>query len=274
MIDSLAHAASSYSSDSYLLVKTSKTRALLNERYGWRGYGSAHDIPSGAQYATFTAEVDDCVVATITLALDSEVGLNIDLTFGVELDHIRQRAGSNICELTRLAFHTSARSQELMAGLFHFVFIYGTMRSECTDLLIEVNPRHACFYEKMLGFHRIGAVKTNGSVAAPSQLMALEVDAIRRSIRSLAGRVTPALQRSLYTNFFPPLQEAQLRCLLASKSTLSSARHDSLYLGRSPSGFREEAASQADSIDACDAAALNPRREGDVTTRSDVCRAA
>lgn len=207
--------------------KLDNARDLINDRYGWRGYGSAHDIPSGAHHTTFTAEVDESVVGTITLALDSECGLNIDHTFGVELDSIRQMEGSTICELTRLAFHASARSKEVMAGLFHFAFIYGTMISQCTDLLIEVNPRHACFYEKMLGFERIGALKTNGSVAAPSQLMNLKVEAIRSNIGKLAGRAASASHRSLYYDFFPPLQEAQIRCLLSAKSIRRSIRHDS-----------------------------------------------
>jgi hypothetical protein len=229
--------------------KLDDARDLLNDRYGWRGYGSTHIIPIGAHHTTFTAEVDETVVGTITLATDSEFGLNIDHTFGVELAQIRQMEGSKICELTRLAFHSGARSTEMMAGLFHFAFIYGTMISQCTDLLIEVNPRHVCFYEKMLDFERIGGSKTNDSVAAPSQLMNLKVDAIRRSIHNLAGRATSASPRSLYSKFFPPLQEAQIRCLILSKATLCYVQHDSLHSRRSYSESTEEAAIPAGLMD-------------------------
>jgi len=222
--------------------KLGHARDLINDRYGGRGYGSAHVIPSGAHHTTFTAEVDETVVGTMTLAIDSEFGLNIDHTFGVEVSQIRQMKGSKICELTRLAFDSGVRSKETLAGLFHFAFIYGTMISECTDLLIEVNPRHAGFYKKMLDFERIGALKTNDSVDAPSQLMNLKVDAIRRSILCLAGRAPPDAARSLYSKFFPPLQEAQIRCLLLSKKTLRYVRHDSLYSGRSLPEFTNEAA--------------------------------
>jgi hypothetical protein len=229
-------------------------RDLLNDRYGWRGYGDAHNIPSGPHHTTFTAELDESVVGTITLAIDSETGLNLDHTFGVELDQIRRTETSNICELTRLAFHPGVRSKDMMAGLFHFAFIYGTMISKCTDLLIEVNPRHAGYYETMLGFERIGTVKTNGGVAAPAQLMILKVEDIRRSVSRFAGcaESTPS-RRSLYYNFFPRLQEEQIRCLLSYSSTRRYDRQDS------PS---------------FDAAAIAAKGEYDAITRSEVCRAA
>jgi hypothetical protein len=254
--------------------KLCEARDLLNDRYGWRGYGSTHNIPYGPNHTTFTAEVDESIVGTITLAIDSEFGLNLDDTFGVEVDQIRRVEGSNICELTRLAFDCGARSREMMAGLFHFAFIYGTMISECTDLLIEVNPRHACYYETMLGFERIGALKTNGSVAAPAQLMNLKVDAIRRSISKLAGSAAPTSHRSLYSNFFPPLQEAQIRGLLSYSSTLRHVRHDSRYLGHSYSMYTGEARIDADAKEPFDPAAITAKTECDVTAPSDVRQAA
>jgi hypothetical protein len=188
---------------------------LLNERYGWRGYGSSHHIPSDAHHVTFTAEVDGAVVGTITLGLDSPRGLAIDRTFAEETNRVRE-AGSQICELTKFAIHPGIRSKPLLAKLFHMVFIYGTSVSDCTDLFIEVNPRHVLFYEAMLGFDRVGSLVTNLSVGAPSQLMQLRVDAIRRNILELAGRGDAAEHRSLYPHFFPATQEAEIRRGLVS----------------------------------------------------------
>jgi hypothetical protein len=172
------------------------------------------------------------VVGTITLAIDSEQGLAIDDTFKDEADQIRQEDGAKICELTKLAFHSGVRSKEVLAGLFHLVYIYGTAVSECTDLLIEINPRHTSFYETMLGFERIGSLKTNGSVAAPSQLMRLKVEAIRRNIGDLAANATVACHRSLYSYFLPPLQETQLRCQLSLHPRARHIRYDSVHMGQ------------------------------------------
>lgn len=199
---------------------------LINDRYAWRGYGSTHSIPVDAQHTTFTAEVDQVVVGTITLAIDSKFGLSIDSTFYDEANRARQAPGAQICELTKLAFDPSIRSREVMARLFHLVFIYGTGISECTDLFIEVNPRHTCFYEKMLGFERVGRVETNSSVNAPSQLMHLKVDTIRRSIREQAGCLDLTSNRSLYPFFFSPLEESKIRCSLAMSHIRSEINLD------------------------------------------------
>jgi len=188
---------------------------LINDRYAWRGYGASHRIPSDAHHTTFTAEVDRTVVGTITLGVDSELGLSIDDTFSEAAEQARRVTGAKICELTKLAFDPGIRSKAVLASLFHIAFIYGTSTSECTDLFIEVNPRHAGFYETMLGFERVGAVVTNQSVSAPSQLMRLKVDAIRRGIREHAGKADAAPGRSLYPYFFSQAQEQQVRRLLA-----------------------------------------------------------
>ena len=36
--------------------------------------------------------------------------------------------------------------------LFHIAYIFARRMHDRTDLLIEVNPRHVRFYERMLGF--------------------------------------------------------------------------------------------------------------------------
>ena len=190
---------------------------LLNDRYGWRGYGSSHCIPSDVQHRTFTAELDGTVVGTVTLAIDSEHRLAVDHTFGEELSQIRLEPGTRVCELIRLAFQANLRSKEILAGLFHLAFIYGTMFSECTDLLIEVAPRHTAFYKATLGFEAHGSLKQNLSVEAASQLMRLKVDYIRRNILELAGHDNAGLAHSLYPHFFSPFDDLQIRAAFASR---------------------------------------------------------
>lgn len=180
---------------------------LINDRYGWRGYGSSHQIATSAHHMTFTAEIDGEVVGTITLAVDSARGLAVDSAFKDTIDEFRATPETKVCELTKFAFSPSVQSKKLMAALFHIVFVYGHRTYGCTDLFIEVNPRHVRFYEAMLGFEAIGDLKENESVAAPAQLMRLEVAAIRRYIDRFAAGGGAANARSLYPFFFSPVEE-------------------------------------------------------------------
>jgi hypothetical protein len=195
--------------------KRSSARDLINDRYARRGYGSDHRIPSDDYHTTFTAEVNDDVISTITLAVDSRHGLAIDSTFSDVADKFREMSGTRICELTKLALEESIRSKEVLASLFHLAFLYGTNASDCTDLFIEVNPRHVRFYEAMLGFSSLGSPRANASVGAPSQLMHLEVETIGSNIYNMAGREATAVHRSLYPYFFPRDDERRLSQMLA-----------------------------------------------------------
>ncbi len=180
---------------------------LLNRRYAWRGYGDSHRISAKPTHMTFMASIDDDVVGTITLGVDSPSGLAADDIFRDEINTLRRVPGTKLCELTKLAFDSDVPSKPMLAALFHIVFIYGYHEHACTDLLIEVNPRHRRFYQAMLGFRPIGGVKTNSSVAAPAQLMWLCVDDIRSQIDEQAGRLHNERNRSLYPFFFSQRDE-------------------------------------------------------------------
>jgi hypothetical protein len=184
---------------------------LLNRMYSWRGYGDHHRIPQSPSHATFTASSNEGLLGTITLAVDSANGLAADHLFKDVIDEFRARPGASVCELTKFAFDTTKPSKPMLASLFHLIFIYGQHAYGCTDLFIEVNPRHVRFYECMLGFKRVGALKDNISVAAPAQLMWLSVAHIREQIDQHAGSGDGASTRSLYAYFFSPREEEGLR---------------------------------------------------------------
>ncbi len=199
-------------------------RMLVNRMYSWRGYGDRHVIPIAPTHATFTASDDERTVGTITLAIDSAAGLAADKIFRAEIDSFRRVPGAKVCELTKLAFDAEVPSKPLLASLFHIVFIYGQRRHRCTDLFIEVNPRHRRFYEAMLGFKAIGDLKTNDSVGAPSQLMWLQVSKIRDHIDRHA-RQPGIVARSLYQFFFSPREEDGIFARLAGPDAERSAPH-------------------------------------------------
>jgi hypothetical protein len=190
-----------------------RANMLLNRMYSWRGYGSNHALPTAPNCVTFTASSGDDVIGTLTLTVDSAAGLAADRTFPDEMDKFRKAPGAKLCELTKFAFDTSSPARPRLAALFHIIFIYGSMHYDCTDLFIEVNPRHVRFYEAMLGFRRVGEMKTNAEVGAPSQLMWLNVGDIRRQIDQHAGTREPS--RSLYAHFFSAKEEAGIYGRLA-----------------------------------------------------------
>lgn len=192
-------------------------RLLLNRMYSWRGYGDQHVIATSPSHTTFTASSDDGeVLGTITLATDSQRGLAADALFKDVIDTYRARPGAKVCELTKFAFDMAKQSKAVMASLFHLIFIYGHRQYGCTDLFIEVNPRHVRFYETMLGFTRLGDLKMNASVDAPSQLMWLSVAEVRDRIDRHAGTGDRGIARSLYPHFFSPREEDGLYARMIS----------------------------------------------------------
>lgn len=190
-------------------------QSLVNKMYDWRGYGCRHAIPLSDQHSTFLAYLDCEAVGTITLAVDSDGGLAADQIFRDEINMFRRVPGASVCELTKLAFDTEMPSRKLMAALFHVVFIYGKRRHRCTDLFIEVNPRHRRFYESMLGFQPVGALKHNSSVGAPSQLMWLKVADIATRISEQAAGASRADRRSLYPLFLNRMDELHVQARLS-----------------------------------------------------------
>lgn len=190
---------------------------LVNRLYSWRGYGDHHQLLASATRTTFAASFDNQMIGTLTLNVDSDAELAADQIFQSEINSFRRVPGAKVCELTKFAFDVSMPSKPLLAALFHLIFIYGQRRFNCTDLFIEVNPRHSRFYEVMLGFRRIGELRTNESVAAPAQLMHLRIADIRSSIDEYAGKIE-ASGRSLYPYFFSPGEEREIYARLAPES--------------------------------------------------------
>lgn len=183
-----------------------RANMLLKRMYTWRGYGAHHEVPRVPNCVTFTATSQDDVIGTLSLTVDSPAGLAADHSFKDELDRFRAAPGAKLCELSKFAFDTSSPARPRLAALFHIIFIYGSMHYRCTDLFIEVVPRHCRFYEAMLGFTRVGEPRVNASVEIPVQLMWLNVGAIRRQIDKHAGDGSRA-GRSLYTHFFSAKEE-------------------------------------------------------------------
>jgi hypothetical protein len=188
----------------------SSASVLINKMYSWRGYAGSHHIEDNPNRITLSAMDHGQACGTVTLGIDSEMGLLADETFKDEIDAFRAR-GAKVCEITKLAFDSSASSKSALASLFHVLFIYGKYLHGCTDVFIEVNPRHRRYYETMLGFKRRAEVRNNPRVQAPAYLLWCSLAHVDKEIDRVGGTGNhPGNERSLYPYFFTRKEEAGL----------------------------------------------------------------
>ncbi|MDB5766169.1 MAG: N-acetyltransferase [Collimonas fungivorans] len=194
----------------------SSASLLINKMYAWRGYAGTHRIEDNPNRITLSASDKGEVVGTVTLGIDSPIGILADEVFKDQIDPFRAR-GAKVCEITKLAFDPTVRSKMALASLFHILFIYGRRMHKCTDVFIEVNPRHRRFYETMLGFTRLAELRSNPRVAAPAYLLWSNLDDVQEKIECLGGTSNhPGTERSLFPYFFSPKEEAGIAKRLIS----------------------------------------------------------
>lgn len=182
---------------------------LISRMYAWRGYSGDHKPTDDPNRITLTATDKGDVVGTLSIGIDSEVGLMADEIFKEELDAHRQR-GAKLCEFTKFAFDPSVRSKTALANVFHLAVIYARDMHGCTDIVIEVNPRHRRFYERMLGFRKEGELKTNPRVDAPAYLLRVNLQFVTEQIDRFGGTYAAegeTEERSFYPYFFSPREE-------------------------------------------------------------------
>lgn len=180
---------------------------LIRKRYGWRGYavGDAQDAPPNQ--VTLVASDRERALATISVGFDTPEGLLVDALYREEVSRLRA-SGARICEFTRLAVESGERSRDVLAMIFHIAYIYARRLNGCTDLLIEVNPRHVRFYRAALGFQVYGPERTCPRVNAPAVLLRLDLAHCEAQIASLGGhRELAERVRSLYPLAFSAQEE-------------------------------------------------------------------
>jgi hypothetical protein len=179
-----------------------KSASLLIEKmYSWRGY-DADALSQDPNKITLVAYQEDKVVGTLTLGLDSAGGMVVDQLYKEEADQLRAK-GRTPCDITRLAIDPEIKSKSVLAALFHLSFIYGRNIHRATDFLIEVNPRHALFYQRMLGFEPFGEERVCPRVNAPAVLLRLDLTHADEQIIRYGGTgsAVPGV-KSIYPYFF------------------------------------------------------------------------
>ncbi len=183
---------------------------LIQKMYGWRGY-SVSPLPNDQRPITIVASDADRALATISVRFDSAEKLLADELYGAELGNLRAK-GARLCEFTRLAIDRGEQSREVLAMMFHVAYIYARRFARCTDLLIEVNPRHVRFYQAMLGFETVAGERICPRVNAPAVLLRLDLSYCEQQIARYGGhRELAGSTRSLYPLAFSLREEDGIR---------------------------------------------------------------
>lgn len=186
----------------------SSASILVNRLYARRGYVSNATPESSRHCITLVAQLHDETIGTMTIGFDNGRRLLADELFRTEIDALRA-AGHTVCEFTKLALDRTECSREVLASLFHVAYLYAHRVHGYDRLVIEVNPRHVRYYERMLGFRVLGPQRMNRRVQAPAVLLALDFTHTRAQIARFGGHAELATrERSLYPFSFSPAEEA------------------------------------------------------------------
>ncbi|HYF49652.1 MAG TPA: hypothetical protein VEJ63_09615 [Planctomycetota bacterium] len=175
---------------------------------------SAYDAFAG----TITLLAEDRsgdAVGTVSIVLDSPLALPCDEIYKDEVDALRQQ-GCSLVEITRLALEDNiSDGRELLIYLFSMAYIFARAVCRCTDLLIEVTPRHGVFYQRLLCFRQVGPEKpcprVQGTVGVLLRMECAEMEAALYD--RFRGR--DAQGRRLHKFPFTPRQQSEAASFLA-----------------------------------------------------------
>lgn len=175
---------------------------LVHRAYSRLGYvqrESGHNAEAEpATSAALQAVCEGRTLGTLSVTLDSAAGLQADTLYREQIDAFRAQGRS--CEFTRLAMDTERAGREVLYSLFYMAYIFAHVVHRARHLFIEVNPRHQCFYERMLGFRRLGEEKLCRRVNAPAVLLHLDFEFTRLQMQRLrAGQSVPGITLYRYT---------------------------------------------------------------------------
>jgi hypothetical protein len=198
--------------------RTREARFLVEKRYRDKGYqvsglSGEQVCPERITLATYKG---DEVIGTITVGFDTGHGLLVDELYGEEVDKLRQQ-GLHVCEFTKLAIDHKIASKRVIASLFQVASLYAVKIWGYTDIVIEVNPSHVPFYQRMLGFQPLGEERVCPRVGAPALLLRLDAANYgTQMVEKFAGHPELSRQeRSLYPYFMSPNEELAILARIA-----------------------------------------------------------
>ena len=172
---------------------------LVRKRYSWRGYQlptpqDAYIAEGEPGRVTIVAERScGALVGTLTVRPDSPRGLLAEMTYASEIEDLR-RKDHRLGEVVKLAVEEGANSRVALDTLVRSAYVVSRHAHGRSHVVIEVNPRHVRFYEKVIGFVVASAERMCSRVGAPSVLMELDLEQFGRRLQATAGKVRPPLE--------------------------------------------------------------------------------
>ncbi len=155
-----------------LVYQRYRERQLVGDVSGQVFFGLHHVLP---QAVTLVGKVEHTIFTTLTVVMDGPLGLPLDAVFHEELDRLRAQ-GAVLGELGLFADRRKSLTQSLNS--MHELFRLGHWYVESNNFdfgMVGVHPRHAAFYERLLGFRIVSDVREHPTVRnAPVVLLACE----------------------------------------------------------------------------------------------------
>ncbi len=174
---------------------------LIKKRYSWRGYSVDVPVINESNRITLIAETANRIAGTMTLCLDGNSSLPADENFGDKINELRAK-GRRLAEPSRLAIDDNVPPR-VFASLIHICYIYAANIHGYTDWVVEVNPRHAGFYKRLLGCRQITEERVCTRVDAPAVLLRVELGYMAEQIEKFGGSMEQhGTERSFYPYFF------------------------------------------------------------------------
>ena len=184
----------------------SEANVLVKKRYAQRGY-KTQDLEENPYRLTVVAYDGKEPTGTVSIGFDSSHGLLCDQLYKADIDKLRV-SGRKVCEFTKLAVNSSSVSVPTLAALFHVAFLYAYKIYGADDIVMEINPHHAMFYKRALGFQKIGDETMNPRVNAPALLLRCECNYIDAQLQKFGGRIeTRKHEKSIYPYGFSKEEE-------------------------------------------------------------------
>lgn len=206
------------------VVHRSKIASLLKRRVGRHGNALEH-LPTdpAVQRFTLAATHQGETIGSITVTFDCPDGLVADRGFAPEVNALRAQ-GRRICEFIHLVVDPTVGTKRLLGALFHVAYIIAHRVRGNDLLLVQVNPRHADYYVRMLGFQVLGSERMHPLVKAPAVLLGLDFAYVLKQIGELGGQPARiASEHTLYPAAFSPSEEA---AIIARLSAWQSVHED------------------------------------------------
>ena len=237
---------------------------LQHDQYVAQGYMDPH--PSGLRLSVhhalpstyvFVARSGHRVVGTMTLIVDSALGLPMDEIYSDDLRELR-RERSGLTEFSGLALDPDYKSSgvAILLRLIRMVVLHAIQVLHLSDVCIAINPRHAAFYRKAFYFEDLGGLKPYGKVnGAPAVALRLDLDLLRGFIRELAADRT--ISSGVYSFLFRPrsVELAMARLIRDVKIPSQGAAHAVYFFARHDALVKASLAHRAYLLKSCQALA-------------------